>query len=58
MFDVSEVNMMHVLDEVVAAIESPLRFGLAPALLIFVASHVGVIRMGLTAEWTGFEYLR
>jgi len=49
---------MHVLDEVVAAIESPLRFGLAPALLIFVASHVGVIRMGLTAEWTGFEYLR
>jgi hypothetical protein len=51
-FGIGEVNMVQVLDEVIAPVEGPLRLGLAPTLLIFVASHMGVIGTGLTTERT------
>jgi hypothetical protein len=41
--------------EVIAAVECPLRFRLGPALLILVCSHMGIIRMHLTAEGTRLQ---
>ena len=50
MFGICEVDVVQVLDEMVATVECPLGFRFGSALLVLVRCHVGIVRMHLTAE--------
>lgn len=52
MLSIGEVDMVKMLNEMVATVESPLRFRLGPALLILVSGHMGIVRIHVTTKWT------
>jgi hypothetical protein len=54
-FGIGEVDVVQMLDEVVATVERPLCFRFGSTLLVLVRCHVGIVGMHLTTEWARLQ---